>query len=76
MGALTRKPDVALLRWRRMTGPLEDAFNHHVWASLRVLDACATLEPEQLQTSVPGTYGTILDTVRHLVGQIGGTCSS
>jgi uncharacterized damage-inducible protein DinB len=51
-----------------MTGPLDDAFNHHVWASLRVLDACATLAPEQLQTSVPGTYGTILDTVRHLVG--------
>jgi uncharacterized damage-inducible protein DinB len=51
-----------------MIGPLEDAFNHHVWASLRVLEACATLQPEQLQTSVPGTYGTILDTVRHLVG--------
>jgi uncharacterized damage-inducible protein DinB len=68
MGALTRKPDVALLRWRRMIGPLEDAFNHHVWASLRVLEACATLQPEQRQTSVPGTYGTILDTLRHLVG--------
>lgn len=50
-----------------MTGPLDDAFAHHVWASLRVLDACSTLTREQLQTSVPGTYGTILETAFHLV---------
>jgi uncharacterized damage-inducible protein DinB len=47
---------------------LDDAFGHHVWASLRVLDACRTLTPEQLETTVPGTYGSILDTARHLVG--------
>jgi uncharacterized damage-inducible protein DinB len=47
---------------------LKDAFDHHVWASFRVLDACQALTPEQLGTTVTGTYGTILDTVRHLVG--------
>jgi uncharacterized damage-inducible protein DinB len=47
---------------------LEDAFAHHVWATLRLLDVCLTLGPEQLGTSVPGTYGSILDTARHLVG--------
>jgi uncharacterized damage-inducible protein DinB len=47
---------------------LEDAFGHHVWASLQVMDVCLMLSPEQLQTSVPGTYGSIFDTVRHLVG--------
>jgi len=47
---------------------LEDAFGHHVWATLRVIDACLALSPEQLETAVPGTYGSILDTVRHLVG--------
>ena len=47
---------------------LADAFEHHVWASLRVLDACAALEPAQLDTTVPGTYGSIIDTLRHLVG--------
>ena len=46
---------------------LEDAFNHHVWATLRLLDACGELTPEQLATSVPGTYGSILDTLRHTV---------
>lgn len=47
---------------------LQDAFAHNVWASLRLLDACLALEEEQLGTAVPGTYGTILETARHLVG--------
>jgi uncharacterized damage-inducible protein DinB len=47
---------------------LGDAFDHHAWASLRLLDACLGLSPEQLETSVLGTYGSILDTMRHLVG--------
>jgi len=45
-----------------------DAFAHHVWASLRVIDACLALSPEQLEAIVPGTYGSILSTVRHFVG--------
>jgi uncharacterized damage-inducible protein DinB len=47
---------------------LADAFDHHVWATLRVIDACLDLSDEQLATTVPGTYGSILDTMRHLVG--------
>ena len=47
---------------------LEDAFAHHVWATLRLLDVCLALSPEQLETAVPGTYGSILETQRHLVG--------
>lgn len=47
---------------------LSDAFGHHVWATIRVFDACLALEPEQLDTTVPGTYGSIIDTLRHLVG--------
>jgi uncharacterized damage-inducible protein DinB len=47
---------------------LEDAFAHHVWATLRVIDVCLGLNQEQLGTAVPGTYGSILDTMRHLVG--------
>jgi len=46
---------------------LADAFGHHVWATLRLIDACLTLDPEQLETSVPGTYGSILETMRHVV---------
>ena len=47
---------------------LEDAFGHHVWATLRLMDACLALPPAQLETTVPGTYGSILETMRHLVG--------
>ncbi len=51
---------------------LADAFGHHVWATLRLIDACLPLTDEQLASPVPGTFGSILDTVRHLVG---GDCS-
>ena len=47
---------------------LADAFAHHVWATVRLIDTCVALPPEQLATTVPGTFGSILDTLRHLVG--------
>jgi uncharacterized damage-inducible protein DinB len=47
---------------------LADAFGYHVWATLRLIDACLALSPEQLTIAVPGTYGSILDTFRHVVG--------
>ena len=51
-----------------MTPPLlADAFAHHVWASIRLLDTCAALDDAKLATGVPGTYGSIIDTLRHLV---------
>jgi uncharacterized damage-inducible protein DinB len=46
---------------------MSDAFHHHVWATVRVIDACSALDDDQLRTSLPGTYGSILDTLRHLV---------
>ena len=46
---------------------LDDAFAHHMWATLQVMDVCADLGPDQLEATAPGTYGTILDTLRHIV---------
>ena len=52
-----------------MTRPLlEDAFAHHVWATLHLIDTCLGLTPGQLETAAPGTFGPILATLRHLVG--------
>jgi len=48
--------------------PLGDAFGHHVWATIGLIDACLPLTAKQLETTVPGTYGSILDTFRHIVG--------
>lgn len=53
------------------TAVLKDAFGHHVWATLRLIDVCLALEPNQLASAAPGTYGSILDTMRHLVGSDG-----
>ena len=53
---------------RMSTSLLDDGFGHHVWATLRLIDSCIALDPEQLGTTVPGTYGSILETLRHLVG--------
>jgi uncharacterized damage-inducible protein DinB len=47
---------------------MDDAFKHHVWATLRLMDTCGALTSEQLDDTCPGTYGSILQTFRHLVG--------
>ncbi len=49
------------------TSLLEAAFAHHVWATTRLIDACLDLPVEELETSVAGTRGPMLDTLRHLV---------
>ena len=46
---------------------LESAFAHHVWATSRLIDACLALSVEELGTSVPGTRGPMLETLRHIV---------
>jgi uncharacterized damage-inducible protein DinB len=50
---------------------LFDAMAHHIWATERLIDACAELTLEQLRTPEPGTYGSILGTMAHLVGTDG-----
>jgi len=51
-----------------MTRPaLADAFGHHTWATIRLLEACEPLTEEQLSVPVDGTFGTILLTLRHVV---------
>ena len=47
---------------------LKDAFGHHVWATTTLIDTCLDLDPGQLETVVPGTFGSILETLRHTVG--------
>jgi len=47
--------------------PLADAFGHHVWATLRLIETSESLDEGQLQATAAGTYGSIIDTLRHLV---------
>ncbi len=46
---------------------LETLFRHHLWANLQLLALCATLTEAQLQTRIVGVYGTLGDTLQHLV---------
>ncbi len=47
-------------------GVLEELFRHNAWATERLLEHCAGLPPEALERSTPGTYGSIIATLRHL----------
>jgi len=49
-------------------GFITDLFRHNTWANLKLLDACQNLGDEQLDANVPGTFGSIRDTLLHIVG--------
>jgi uncharacterized damage-inducible protein DinB len=40
---------------------------HDVWATEKLIAHCRSLAPEQLELTVPGTYGTIRRTLAHIV---------
>jgi uncharacterized damage-inducible protein DinB len=46
---------------------LNDLVGHHVWATDRLLAYCRDLPAETLTATVPGTYGSIIATLRHLI---------
>jgi uncharacterized damage-inducible protein DinB len=44
-----------------------DLAAHHAWATAELLAFCRGLDEETLEATVPGTYGTIIETLQHLV---------
>ena len=50
-----------------MSGVLLELFRHKTWATLRLIEYCQDLAEEHLDATIPGTYGTIRETLRHLV---------
>ncbi len=49
-------------------GLITELFRHNTWANLKLLDACRSLGDEHLDANVPGTFGSIRDTLLHIVG--------
>lgn len=49
------------------TDTLTTLFNHHLWANLRLLERCAGLTDEQLDVTLSGAFGSIRDTLQHIV---------
>jgi uncharacterized damage-inducible protein DinB len=50
-----------------MTTGLLELFRHKTWATLRLIEYCQELADEHLDATIPGTFGTIRETLRHLV---------
>jgi uncharacterized damage-inducible protein DinB len=46
---------------------LHEAFRHNAWASKRLIAFCRDLPPERLAATTQGVYGSILETLNHLI---------
>lgn len=42
-------------------------FSHHLWANIVVFEQCCELTEEQLDASIQGVYGSIRETLNHIV---------
>lgn len=51
----------------KATDTLSTLFGHNLWANLRLLERCATLSREQLDATITGGYGSVRDTLQHIV---------
>ncbi len=45
---------------------LTTLFSHNLWANLQLLDICANLTDEQLDSTLDGTFGSIRNTWQHI----------
>jgi uncharacterized damage-inducible protein DinB len=50
-----------------MNEALLELYRHKTWATLRLIEHCRGLADEHLDATIPGTFGTIRETLRHLV---------
>ena len=50
-----------------MAHALHDSVRHNAWATTQILELCRGLDEQTLNASVPGTYGTIIATLRHII---------
>jgi len=48
------------------TSVLLELLRHKTWATLQLIEFCQGLAPEHLDASIPGAYGTVRETFRHL----------
>ena len=50
-----------------MAHALHDPVRHNAWATTQILEFCRGLDEQTLNATVPGTYGTIIATLRHII---------
>lgn len=50
-----------------MSSALEQMWAHNNWANRKIIESCRDLDEKVLDASVEGTYGTVKDTLFHIV---------
>ena len=50
-----------------MAHALHDPVRHNAWATTEILEFCQGLDEDTLNATVPGTYGTIIETLQHTI---------
>ena len=50
-----------------MSNGFHDLARHNAWATAQLLTFCRGLDEATLDATVPGTYGSIIETLRHLI---------
>ena len=50
-----------------MTTGLPEFFKYNLWANLRLLDVCAQLSDAQLNATTKGIYGSVRETLMHML---------
>jgi uncharacterized damage-inducible protein DinB len=50
-----------------VTAALDHVLRHNAWANKTLLEFCAKRDPSTLALTAAGTYGTLLETLKHLV---------
>ena len=50
-----------------MSSALRQIWDHNNWANRRLIEACKDLDEDILNATVEGTYGTVKDTLFHIV---------
>jgi uncharacterized damage-inducible protein DinB len=51
---------------------LREAFRHNIWATRRLIAFCRDLTPGQLASTAQGSYGSILETLNHVIASDAG----
>lgn len=46
---------------------LLEAFRHNAWATKQLLAFCRQLTPDQMRATPPGTYGTVVEVLNHVI---------
>jgi uncharacterized damage-inducible protein DinB len=50
-----------------VSGTLATLYRHKTWATLHLIEYCQGIDEKHLDATIPGTYGSIRETLRHLV---------